>query len=140
VALMDDVSRIGSAAAAYAGPGEEVAAVLPIEPMAGERIYLCAFVDAEGPQSWLALDDDGSAVTSRKRVRDAASIAALVEVAEDSADTPPPEEPRVASLAYLDTVGGEAQNGNVAAAIQGALPAVEELAKHVETNYKLELS
>jgi hypothetical protein len=140
VALTEDVGRIAAAAAAYALPGEEVAAVLPVEPTVGERLYLCAFGDAEGVQSWLALDDDGVPVTSRKRVRDAASIAALCEVAEETATTPPLEEPRVASISYLDSVGATAENGNLAAAIQGALPAVDELAKDIEGNYKLELT
>jgi hypothetical protein len=78
-------------------------------------------------------------VTSRTRVRDAASIAALCEVAEESAELPPAAEPRVASLAYLDSLGAESRNGGFAAALQGALPAVDELAKDVEGNYKLEL-
>jgi hypothetical protein len=139
VALVDDVGRIAAAAAAYAGPGEEVVAVLPIEPAAGERVYLCAFADAEGSESWLALAEDGTPVTSRKRVRDAASIAALCEIAEESADSPVAEELRVASVSYLDSLGATAQNGNVAGVLQSALPAVEELTRDVEANYKLEL-
>jgi hypothetical protein len=139
VALVDDVGRIAAGAAAYAGPGEEVVAVLPIEPVAGERVYLCAFADAEGSESWLALAEDGTAVTSRKRVRDAASIAALCEIAEESAGTPVAKEPRVASVSYLDSLGATAQNGNVAGVLQSALPAVEELTRDVEANYKLEL-
>ena len=140
MALVDDVSRIAVAATAYALPGEEVAAVLAIETGPGERVYLCAFSGFEGVQSWLALDDDGAPVTSRKRVRDAASIAALCEVAEETANVPQPDEPRLASLAYLDSLGSTARNGGLAAAVQAAVPAVEELAKDVESNYKLELS
>jgi hypothetical protein len=139
VGLSDDVTRIAAAAGAYAHSGEEVAAVLPAEPAGGERVYLCGFEAADGTQSWLALDDQGSPVLSRKVVRDAASIAALCEIAEESVDGSVPAELRVASASYLDSVGAEAQNG-VAAAIQGALPAVEELAKDVESNYKLELT
>jgi hypothetical protein len=139
VGLSEDVTRIAAAAGAYAHPGEELAAVLPAEPAGGERVYLCGFEAADGTQSWLALDDQGSPVLSRKVVRDAASIAALCEIAEESVDGSVPAELRVASASYLDSVGAEAQNG-VAAAIQGALPAVEELAKDVESNYKLELT
>jgi hypothetical protein len=139
VGLSDDVTRIAAAAGAYAHPGEEVAAVLPAEPAGGELVYLCGFEAADGTQSWLALDDQGSPVLSRKLVRDAASIAALCEIAEESVDGSAPAELRVASPSHLDSVGAEAQNGGVAAAIQGALPAVEELAKDVESNYKLEL-
>jgi hypothetical protein len=140
VALTEDVGRIAAAAVVYALPGEEVAAVLPVEPAVGERLYLCAFADLDGVQSWLALDDAGTPVTSRKRVRDAASIAALCEVAEETASTPPPDEPRIASSSYLDSVGALAENGGVAGAIQGALPAVEELAKDIEGKYKLQLT
>jgi hypothetical protein len=136
---MDDVSRIAAAAASYAWPGEQVGAVLAVELDAGDRLYLCAFTGADPQQSWLALDDGGSPIRDRKRVRDAASIAALCEVAEESADVPPPEEPRIASLSYLDSLGA-ARNGTFAAAVQGALPAVDELAKDVEGNYKIELT
>jgi hypothetical protein len=139
VSLVDDVSRIATTAAAYAAPGEDVGAVLPLELEGGDRLYLCAFTDSSPQQSWLLLDDGGSPLSDRKLVRDAASIAALVEVAEESADVPPPEEPRVASLAYLDSLGTTSRNGDFAAALQGALPVVDELAKDVEGNYKLEL-
>jgi hypothetical protein len=59
----------------------------------------------------------------------------MVEVAEDSAEIAS-DEPRLASLPYLDSLGAALQNGNLVA----AMPAVEELAKDVETNYKLELA
>ena len=140
VGLSNDVSRIAAAAGAYAGPGEEVAAVLPAEPAGGERVYLCGFEASDGTQSWLALDDQGSPVLSREVVRDAASIAALCEIAEESVEGSVPAALRVASPSYLDSVGAAAHNCGVAAAIQGALPAVEELARDVESNYKLELS
>jgi hypothetical protein len=140
VALVDDVSRIAAAAASYVWPGEQVGAVLAVELDAGDRLYLCAFTGADERQSWILLDDSASPVTDRKRVRDAASIAAICEVAEESAGVPPTEEPRVASLSYLDSLGDASQNGKFAAAVQGALPAVDELAKDVEGNYKIELS
>lgn len=140
MALSDDVSRIAAAAAAYAAPGEEVAAVIAIEPAPGERLYLCAFTGADGVQSWLALDDTSAPVASRNRVRDAASIAALVEVAEESASVSPADEPRLASLAYLDSLGAQSGNGDFAAAIQGGLAVVDELAKDIEAHYKIELT
>jgi hypothetical protein len=85
------------------------------------------------------LDDDASPVTDRKLIRDTASIAALVEVVEESVAGEEASEPRLASLAYLDSIGPPG-NGNVAAAIQGAVPAVEELTRDVEAHYKLELT
>ncbi len=138
--LSDDVGRIASAAVRFAGPDEEVVAVLAVESADGDRLYLCGFAGGEEAQTWLVLDGDGSPVTSRKRVRDAASIAALCEVAEETADVATDGEPRVASLAYLDSLGAGTGNGDLAAAIQGALPAVDELAEDVEANYKLDLT
>jgi len=84
VGLSDDVARIAGAAAAFAGPGEQLAGVLAAEPVGSARIYLCAFATGDGT-SWLALDDAGRPVDERKRVRDAASLAALCEVAEETA-------------------------------------------------------
>jgi hypothetical protein len=139
VALSDDVERIAEAAARYAAPGEQVAAVIAVEPSSGERLYLCAFERGEEAQSWLALDDAGGPVTERERIRDAASIAALVEVAEESAVLPVSSKPRVASPDYLDSLGAAAA-GDVVGALQGALPAIDELTRDLELNYKLELS
>jgi hypothetical protein len=140
VALADDLHRIARVAAAHALPGEEVAAVLAVGPAPGERVYLCAFGSSEGVESWLVLDDNGSPVTDRKRVRDAASIAALCEVVEEGVDDAELTEPRLASLSYLDSIGSATTSGDLAEAVQAAIPAVEELTKDVESNYKLELS
>ena len=139
MSLSEDVGRIAEAAARYAAPGEELAAVVPVEPASGERVYLCAFALADGAQSWLGLDDRGSPLTNRTLIRDAASIAALVEVAEESAAVPAGDEPRLASPAYLDALGAAAANGDIAGALQSALPAIDELTRDLELNYKLEL-
>ena len=132
MALSEDVSRIAALAATHAAPGQRVAAVLPVESAAGERMYLCAFADADGGQEWLAYTDEGAPLRSRERVREAASIAALVEVAEEAAERVA-DGPRVASLRYLDSIGGDSR-------IVAALPAVDELTRDIEQNYKLELS
>jgi hypothetical protein len=81
--VVEDVGRIAGAAAAFAEPGEEVAGVLAAETL-GRRVYLCAFESAEG-HTWLALDADGQPLAERQLVREAASLAALCEVAEESA-------------------------------------------------------
>ena len=132
MALTEDVSRIAALAATHAAPGQVVVAVLAVESASGERVYLCAFAAADGNQEWLAFADDGSPVQSRDRVREAASIAALVEVAEEAAEQVV-EGPRIASLPYLDSIGGDSS-------IAAALPAVDELTRDIEQNYKLELS
>ncbi len=93
----------------------------------------------DGNQSWLAFDDRGAPLTSRTLIRDAASIAALVEIAEENAAVPTGDEPRLASPAYLDSLGAAAVNGDVAGALQSALPAIEELTRDLELNYKLKL-
>ena len=85
MALGHDLARIASAARAYAAEGETLAAVIPTEPMGGLRIYLCAFGEEGEDKSWLALDADGRPVVSRDLIRDAVSIAALCELAEDAA-------------------------------------------------------
>ena len=139
MSLSEDVGRIAEVAAGYAAPEEEVAAVLPVEPASGERVYLCAFVQRDGTQSWLAFDDGGTPLTNRTLIRDAASIAALVEIAEESAAILPEAEPRLASPAYLDSLGAAAANGDVAGALQSALPAIDELTRDLELNYKLKL-
>ena len=138
MSLSEDVGRIAEVAARYAAPDEELAAVLPVEPASGERVYLCAFAQADGTQSWLALDDRGSPLRNRTLIRDAASIAALVEIAEESAAISPDDEPRLASPAYLDSLAA-AVNGDVAGALQSALPAIDELTRDLELNYKLKL-
>jgi hypothetical protein len=140
VALADDLDRIARTAAAHALSDEEVAAVIAVEPAPDERLYLCAFGTSEGVRSWLVLDESGSPVTNRKRVHDAASIAALCEVVEESVDAEEPTEPRLASLSYLDSIGSASRNGDLAVVVQSAVPAVEELTKDVKSNYKLELS
>jgi hypothetical protein len=85
VALAEEIVGVAAAAEEHAGPGETLAGILATEPHPAERIYLCAFRrDGEG-QAWLALDAAGVPVTSRHTVRDAASIAALCELAEETA-------------------------------------------------------
>ena len=137
--LSDDVQRAAVAAERFAHDGERVEAVLAAEPVEGERVYLVAFARSEGGRSWVALDDAAQPLTSRDRVRDAVSIAAMVEVVEDAVtNSAPPPVPRLASPRYLDELGAAA-TGGMSAAIQGAIVAVDELAKDVEANYKLEL-
>ena len=84
MALTRELRRIADAAVGHAGSGEELSAVIPTEPAGGRRVYLCAY--ASGPaKAWLALDDDGFPVTDRRLLRDAVSIAGMVELAEETA-------------------------------------------------------
>jgi hypothetical protein len=81
--LEEEIAAARAAAEAYAEEGEEVVGVVPAEP-AGVRIYLCAFRRG-GEATWLAFDRGGSPVADRGLIRDAVSIAAMCELAEESA-------------------------------------------------------
>lgn len=85
MALEDDLARAREAARAHAEPGEEVVGIVPTEP-GGTRIYLCAYARGDGSErAWLALDEEAHPVADRAVVRDAVSLAALCELAEESA-------------------------------------------------------
>jgi hypothetical protein len=83
--LREELERVAEPARRFAAPGETLAGVLAAEPEPDARVYLCAFVDEAGARSWVALDDAGEPVTSRAAVREAVSIAALCELAEETA-------------------------------------------------------
>ena len=83
--LREELEQVAEPAQRFAAPGEMLAGILAAEPEPGERVYLCAFVDEAGTRSWVALDAEGKAIASRAAVRDAVSIAALCELAEETA-------------------------------------------------------
>ncbi len=85
VTLLADLERIAMLAEAFAPADGAVNAVLPAEATPGKRSYLCAFELPSGARSWLVLDDDGRAIADRRDVKDTVSIAALCEIAEESA-------------------------------------------------------
>lgn len=75
--LADDLERVVSQSGANA--------VLAAEAQPGERVYVCSFEEADGGRTWLAFDGTGEPVTDRQRLRDAVSIVALCELAEEAA-------------------------------------------------------
>jgi hypothetical protein len=83
--LREELERVAELAQRFAAPGETLAGILAAEPRPDARVYLCAFVDGAGRRSWVALDADGEPITSRTALRDAVSIAALCELAEETA-------------------------------------------------------
>ncbi len=84
--LAEDLEGIAAIAATLSGPDERVVAILPTEARAGRRVYLCAFGGADGTgESWLGLDAAGRPVVESQVVRDAVSIAAMCELAEETA-------------------------------------------------------
>jgi hypothetical protein len=181
MSLEEEITAARVAAQAYADEDEELVGVVPAEP-AGIRVYICAF-ERSGDAAWVVLDDGGGAVDDRALVRDAVSIAALCELAEESAgggdlaelrarlaslrtaENPDGideaetaaaeleqaivEPPRVASIAYLDTIGrraarleealGSAGGSPFAVAMKSGLAAADELASRVERSYKVSL-
>jgi hypothetical protein len=84
VTLEEELAAARETAQALAASGEEVVAVVPAETGGGTRVYLCAYVRGE-ERSWLALDGNGRAIADRALVRAAVSIAAMCELAEESA-------------------------------------------------------
>ena len=85
MALSDDLERIAVAAASFAAPGERVTGILAAEPLGAGVVYLCAYESEAGEHTWLGLDDAGVPVESRRLIHDAASLAALCEVADETA-------------------------------------------------------
>ena len=84
VTLADDLERIAAAAALHAD-GAALSGVIATEPTRGVRVYVCAFEASDGARSWLAVDPEAQPLGTRLDVRDAVSIAALCEVAEEAA-------------------------------------------------------
>jgi len=85
VTLLADLERIATIATPHAPEGGALSAVLAAEATPGLRAYLCAFEAEDGARSWIALDDEGIPITLRRDLRDVVAIAALCEIAEESA-------------------------------------------------------
>jgi hypothetical protein len=85
VSLSDELERAAEHALAAAGAGATVSGVLATEAQPGSRVFLCSVDGADGTRGWLALRSDGAVVTTRSDLRAAVSIAALCEVAAESA-------------------------------------------------------
>ena len=119
--VAEEVERIAATAAGLAEPGEALSGVLVAETL-GRRVYLCAFESADG-HSWLALGGDAAPLTERRLVREAASVAALCEVAEESAGGGrlPELRARLAELRETDRPLGIGEAEAAAAALADTL-------------------
>ena len=82
--LTDDLERIEAVARTFAEPAEELVGILAAEPDPSARVYLCAYAAGE-TRTWLALDSGGVPVEDRALVRSTVSIAAMCELAEETA-------------------------------------------------------
>ena len=128
--LSDDLERISAAAAGFAASGERVVGILPTEPLGAGRVYLCAYESDGGEHLWLALDDLGAPVESRRVLHDAASLAALCEVAEETAGGGdlPGLRATLADLREREAPEGIDAAEEAAAALEQALQAEPRLA------------
>jgi hypothetical protein len=115
VELEAELERIAAAA------GDGVAAVIPAEPKPGLRVYLCAY--AGDPRTWAVLDAEGRVVTDRSLVRAAVSIAAMCELAEESAGGGKLEELRqeLVSLRLTEAPEGIEEAEEAARALEHAI-------------------
>jgi hypothetical protein len=130
VSVSDDVVRIASASGRFAAHGEQVVGVLPAQLSGGRRVYLCAFESAEG-HTWLALDEAAEPVAERGLVREAASLAALCEIAEGSAGGGRLDQlqERLAELRETEAPAGIEEAEAAAAALAGTLEPEPRLAR-----------
>ena len=130
MSLSEDLERVAGAASALAAPDEELAAVIPTEPAEGTRIYLCAFGDGSESLAWLALDNACAPIGERRLLRDAVSVAALCEAAEESAGGGKLEEVRaqLADLRETEHPEGIEEAEAAAAELAGTLGQTPRLA------------
>ena len=135
MALDQELRRIAEVAVTYCRDGEELVGIVPAEPALGVRVYLCAYRDGE-ETSWLVLNADASPVEDRSLVRDAVSIAALYELAEEVAGEDE-SKARVATPALLDSLATTAEDrAAFVEAMKQATGTVDELVRDVERGYK----
>jgi hypothetical protein len=80
--LEQELEATIAAAGRHARGDEQPVAVIATEPASGTRVYVIAFADG-GDLAYLALDGSGAPVSDRRLVRDAVSLAALAERAEE---------------------------------------------------------
>ena len=120
--LAEELERIATGAGADA--------VLAAEAQPGERIYVCAFEEGDGVRTWLAVDRDGEPVSERRRVRDAVSILALCELAEETAAGGDLDELRsqLAALRVTEQPAGIEEAEEAVLALQRAIGAPPSLA------------
>ena len=127
--LGEDLGQVAAAAQTHAEPGEELTAVIPTEPAAGVRVYLCAFANGES-RAWLALDGTCSPVRDRRLLRDAVSIAAMCELAEETAGGGDLDELRaqLAELRETENPEGIEEAEEAAVALRAAIGAGPRIA------------
>ena len=79
-----ELTVVAEAASTFRATDEELAGVVPAEPLSGRRTYLCAYRSGEA-MGWLVLDRAGERVLDETLIKETASIIATCELAEESA-------------------------------------------------------
>jgi hypothetical protein len=128
--LDEELAAARTAAEGFAGEGEALEGIVPTEPGGRSgRVYLCAY-GRDGARSWLALDAEGRPVAERVLVREAASVAALCEVAEESAGGGNIGElrARLVELRRLENPEGIEEAQEAAAALQDTVASAPRVA------------
>jgi hypothetical protein len=122
VGLSEDLERVAATAQTHAEAGEELTAVIPAAPAEGAPVYLCAFANGES-RAWLALDGGFRPVRDRRLLRDAVSIAAMCELAEETAGGGDLEElqARLVSLRESENPEGIDEAEEAVAALRTAI-------------------
>jgi hypothetical protein len=82
VTLLAQLEAARDAASELAGEGEEVVAVLAAEPGSDALVFVCAY-EGGGELSYLGLDPTHRPVTDLRLVREAVTVVALAERAEE---------------------------------------------------------
>jgi hypothetical protein len=132
VGLSDELAATAAAAEPLAAPDERIEAVLATEARPADRVYLCAFAGPAG-RSWVALDSEGAPLTDRRRVRAAATIAAMCEFAEERAGGGDLEELRrsLVGLRLTENPPGIDEAEEAALALESAIGAPPRVATPV---------
>ena len=122
MSLEEEIAAIGEAARGFAADGEEVVGMVPAEPEEGRRVYLCAYATGDA-RRWLALDANGEAISDRRAVRAAVSIAALCEIAEENAGGGdlPELRSRLLEIRLTDNPEGIGEAETAAADLEGTI-------------------
>jgi hypothetical protein len=116
-----------AAAGRLARQGEEAVAVMAAEPQSGTRVYVVAFA-ADDELAYIVLDADGAPVADRRLVKDAVSLAALAERAEEVSGATAADElvERFGEAAAVLKRTGDREGANAAAAVVTAARSLAE--------------
>jgi hypothetical protein len=118
--LEEELETAVAAAGRHARPGEEPVAVMAAEP-AGARVFVVALAAGE-ELGYVAVDGAGAPVADRRLVKDAVSLAALAERAEEVSGATAADELvaqfRASSQALRGA--GEGEAADAAEAVAGA--------------------